>query len=165
VKANSTTSQPIPANFKILYEGRCVSVQKIELKLALVKNSPRLLANKEKPSFAGCSRPPSAEQNDEMEPLYKWDKWIDDGGGFLAPPQREYRFTFVPFDDRAVLEKNRFDRSAKRKFKTVDDPKIMESFLDEIINYVSTKIRPLSAMSGSSEHKENLLTTKGAGFV
>lgn len=154
-----------PGEFQNLYAEPAFQIKRLELKLALVKKFTPEPGEQRKAFIRRLLAPWPAERAGEMEPLYKWDKWIDEGGGFWLRLKGNYRFTYVPFEDRAVLEKIVSANAAARTFEIVHEPEVMENFLDEIINYVSTKIRPLSAMTGSAEHKENLLTTKGAGFI
>lgn len=154
-----------PGEFRNLFEESAFQQKRLELKLALVKKLTPEPGEQRKAFIRRLLSPWPAERAGEMEPLYKWDKWIDEGGGFWLRLKGEYRFTYVPFDNRAVLEKILSTDTDRRTVETVDEPKIMESFIDEILNYISTKIRPLSAMSGSPQHKENLLTTRGAGLI
>jgi arylsulfatase A-like enzyme len=141
---------------------------RIEMKLAIVRklspevsverrNFIRSLFDNEGPGQVGA-----------MDKLHKWDKAISDGGGFWVVSRGPYRLCYLPFDDDLRFEKSRpADAVPNRSagYVACENQHQMEEMIDELLDYLSTKIRPVSLMSGSREDQDNLLLPRGPGLA
>jgi hypothetical protein len=102
-----------------------------------------------------------------MDKLFKWDKGIIDGGGFWMVNRDGYRLVYIPFDE--VLELTRVEESLpqdgqSRNLVPCDDGAVLHALVDELLDYIATKIRPVSIMTGTQEERDNMLMPRGHGF-
>ena len=77
------------------------------------------------------------------------------------------RMTYIPFDDDLrfeVLDPDNKTDGISWNYLPCNDQEALDAALSELINYISTKIRPISIMVGGQEDRDKMLQTKGTAY-
>ena len=157
-----------PEERRNLYEDPAWQEQVLVLKLEIVKKFTPPVSAQRQTFIRSLFDDTRGTETGAMDKLYKWDKSVVDGGGFWMVFRDGYRLVVLPFDDRAVLEREdpaRILPSHHRVWETCEDPVVTGRLLDELIDVLATKIRPISLMSGGQQSWDNLLRSKGRGYA
>ena len=102
-----------------------------------------------------------------MEKLFKWERSIIEGGGFWMVWRDGYRLTYLPFDNDLRFEKIDSTRKVVNQrlgLTQSEDVAVREGMIRELINFLSTKTRPISVITGGQVHWDNMLQSKGPGL-
>jgi arylsulfatase A-like enzyme len=138
-----------------------------ELKLEIVKKMTKRVSEKRKAFIRSLFDDSQGEAIGAMDKLYKWDKSIVDGGGFWMVWRDGHRLVYIPYDDDVRFEKldpGQGVSARTRRLVPCEDRAGMGAMLDELLNLLATKIRPISLMSGNQDSWDNMIQTKGRGF-
>ena len=150
-----------------LYQDEERREQRIEMKLAIVRKlSPEVSEARQK-FIRSLFDNERTRQIGAMDKLHKWDKAISDGGGFWMVSRGEFRLFYLPFDEDLRFERMKPERAVPDRsagWVACEAPERMEGMIDELLDYLSTKIRPISLMSGTREDYDNLLLPRGPGL-
>ena len=76
----------------------------------------------------------------------------------------DHRLIYIPFDDKVLFETAPPETILENGMEPSGDKERMESMLDELIDYISTKIRPVSIRTGNQHVWDGVLKTKGSGL-
>jgi hypothetical protein len=138
-----------------------------DMKLEIVKKMTAPLSEQRKIFIRSLFDNSTSHRYKMMEKLYKWDRSIVDGGGFWMVFRNEYRLIYIPFDNKLTFYELDNDKTIEDRtmgWVPSDNRKKREQLIDELLNYISTTIRPVSLLSGSQEAWDNMLQKKGPGL-
>ena len=102
----------------------------------------------------------------ELNSYIRWHRTIIDAGGIWAVHRDEFRLVCAPFNGFCQLQTTSstgpFDQ--RREYVNIEDPVALNRLLDELLNYLSTRITPLSIQIGEPYAHDNTFHSKGFGF-
>ena len=157
-----------PEERRNLYEDPAWQEQVLVLKLEIIKTLTSPVSARRRAFIRSLFDDTRSTKTGAMDKLCKWDKSIVEGGGFWMVFRDGYRLVVLPFDDRASLEREdpvQSIPSRHRGWVACEDPAVTGRLLDELIDVLATKIRPISLMSGGQQSWDNLLRSKGRGYA
>lgn len=139
----------------------------LQLKLGIIRKMTEPVSSKRQAFIRSLFDNTAARSISALDKLFKWDKGIIEGGGFWMLLRDGYRFTYIPFDGKLAFERLATAQPLEGThwdYRPCDAPKACHACADELIDYIATKIRPISIMIGSQEERDNMLQTKGHGL-
>jgi len=156
-----------PEERKNLYSQPAFQDTVLTLKLAIVRRMTGAVSPKRQAYIRSLFDNTEVHRIAALEKLLKWEKGIVEGGGFWMLFRDGYRLTYLPFDEELNFETLASPQpidGTRWDYKACSDLKALHACVDELINYISTKIRPISIMIGTQEERDNMLQTKGHGL-
>lgn len=140
----------------------------LDMKLALVRKITPKVSEKRRAFIRNLFDNTEINSIDGIEKLFCWDMGVVEGGGFWMLLRDDYRLTYIPFDGKLLFEEK--DRSnptngTKWFYHPSDDKIKLHALIDELLDYIFTKIRPISILVGNQEERDRMLQTKGPAII
>ena len=138
-----------------------------DMKLGIIKRMTKQVSATRRDHIRSLFDTTATRAIGAMDPLFKWEKGIVEGGGFWMLFRDNRRLTYIPFDDDLRFEQLDPERKTDGVtwfYEPCEDKEALDNALNELLNYIATKIRPISLMTGNQTIWDNMLRTNGAGL-
>lgn len=156
-----------PDERKNLYADPGYQDQVLQLKIEIIRKMTKPVSPRRQAHIRSLFDNTAGRSISALDKLFKWDKGIVEGGGFWMLLRDGFRFVCIPFDGKLTFERLATAQpldGTHWDYRPCNDLKTCHACADELIDYIATKVRPISIMTGSQEERDNMLQTKGHGL-
>ena len=160
--------QSDPEEYDNLYADPAQLDVLLELKLAIVRKITPPVSEKRQSFIKSLYDNTAAHSVDALEKLFEWDMGIVEGSGFWIVVRDGYRLTYIPFDGTLRFEEKdeaNPTNGTTRFYNPSNDKTKLHALADELLDYIFTKIRPISILVGNQEERDLMLQTKGPAII